>query len=233
MLRHLRSIDVFINQLLNNWLPPVLRDQNWFYGNLIRLACGKNAGFFIDFRQRVYDMSDEEFAKVYADLAITMPGRPTDLNQPCIDAILRDVQGPDILEVGCGRGFLAEKLARQHHVTACDVALDPQLKKDSAVKYIECPAEKLPFEDKSFDTVVCTHTLEHVRDFNRCVEQLRRVVAKRLIIVVPCERPYRHSFNLHVHFFPYASDIYGRLGKHARSQLQKLGGDWYYIEDKA
>ena len=69
--------------------------------------------------------------------------------------------------------------------------------------FVETPAEKLPFADGAFDTVVSTHMLEHVRDLHRVLAELRRVTKRRLIIVVPCERPHLYTPSLHIHFFPY------------------------------
>ncbi len=231
-LRTSRRTDLWLNFLLNDCLPPVLRDRTWLLSPMLRLACGKKAGLLMDFRERAYGLTDEEFAEIYADLHDAIIDRPTDLNDACVHAILRDAAGPEILEVGCGRGFLAEKLAHHAHVTATDVALDPKLTRpDSGITYLECAAEKLPFADRSFDTVVCAHTLEHVRDLYTSIAQLRRVCRKRLIVVLPCERPYRHSFNLHIHFFPYASAIYAWFGKIPNASLTKLAGDWYYVEN--
>ncbi|MDZ7762755.1 MAG: methyltransferase domain-containing protein [Desulfovermiculus sp.] len=71
----------------------------------------------------------------------------------------------------------------------------------------------LPFIDQMFDTVVCTHTLEHIPDIRQAVKELRRVAKKRLIIVLPRQRPYRYTFDLHLHFFPYAWSVLLAMGE--------------------
>jgi ubiquinone/menaquinone biosynthesis C-methylase UbiE len=88
----------------------------------------------------------------------------------------------------------------------------------------------LPFGDASFDTVICTHTLEHVRNIHQAVSELRRVTGRRLIIVVPKQRPYRYTFDLHLHFFPYKSNFLTLMGNQA-SVCQEIGGDIFYVED--
>jgi hypothetical protein len=58
------------------------------------------------------------------------------------------------------------------------------------------------------------------------------VAGKRLIVVVPRQRPYRFTFDLHVHFFPYAWSLELVLatdGPPGRCRL--IGGDWFYVED--
>ena len=92
----------------------------------------------------------------------------------------------------------------------------------------------MPFEASAFDTVVCTHVLEHVRDIHAALAELRRVAARRLVIVVPRERPYRFGFNLHLSFFPYrfsVMNVIGRDSGHNKVQVELEGGDWFYIED--
>ncbi|MDR0527945.1 MAG: class I SAM-dependent methyltransferase [Spirochaetaceae bacterium] len=61
----------------------------------------------------------------------------------------------------------------------------------------------LPFPDHSFDTVLCTHALEHIRNPQKALAELIRVTRKRLIVVVPRQREYRYTVDLHVNFFPY------------------------------
>jgi ubiquinone/menaquinone biosynthesis C-methylase UbiE len=106
------------------------------------------------------------------------------------------------------------------------------LRAHAAITCVEASIERLPFDDGQFDTVVCTHTLEHVQHLQRAVDELRRVARRRLIVVVPRQRPYRYTFSLHVNFFPYAWSLTGQLG-HAPGAVIKNLGDWFYLEDVA
>ncbi|MCD8477775.1 MAG: class I SAM-dependent methyltransferase [Sulfurospirillum sp.] len=42
-------------------------------------------------------------------------------------------------------------------------------------KIIEAVGENLPFENESFDYVESAQTLEHVKDFNKCIDEMIRV----------------------------------------------------------
>ena len=96
----------------------------------------------------------------------------------------------------------------------------------------EADIENLPFQDNEFDTVVSTHTLEHVLDIKKAISELRRVGRKRLIIVVPKQRPYNYTFDLHVHFFPYKWALLAHMTEAKGAQdMRLLDGDWYYQED--
>ncbi len=220
-----------MNWLLNELLPPFLRDSKIIFWPIFRLMFGKRAALFFDFHQRVYEMTDAEFAALNVAVQPALIQRPTDLNQACIDFIQQNIKGRKVLEVGCGKGYLSRLLAQSHDVTAVDIALPPELKNQHDFKVEECNAESLPFMDKSFDTVICAHTLEHVRDIQKTLDSLRRVCAGRLIIVVPCDRPYFYTFNLHIHFFPYAFSLLAVTGSRPGHSLQKLGGDWVYVEE--
>jgi len=93
-----------------------------------------------------------------------VPGKPT---QP-LDELL-DLAGRDVLDAGCGEGWLARRLAS---AGARVVALDPSAdalerarregQPDAPVRYVEGAAEALPFPDASFDVVIFFNSLHHV-----------------------------------------------------------------------
>ena len=125
-------------------------------------------------------------------------------------------------------------MSRSATVTACDIIVRHETRdRCPTVLFCEANIEQLPFADKEFDTVVSTHTLEHVRDVRRAIDELRRVARRRVIVVVPSERPYRYTFNLHLHFFPYEHLLRAALGEPAwtGTVCEKVAGDLYYRED--
>src|SRR3546814_1129402 len=96
-----------------------------------------------------------------------------------------DVCSSDLLHVLAGR-------RPEMKLTGVDFIIDSETRKRAeGISFHEANIERLPFPDKSFDTVICTHVLEHILDFRGALAELRRVAAKRLIIVVPQEREYR------------------------------------------
>lgn len=225
-----RSVSIIIQRILDDYLPPALRDSRWFMSIPMYALFGDKAPIFLDFKKTAHSLSPEEFGAVYKQLEGMDIQGETDLNKPCELYILDNLVGKNVLEVGCGRGYLANKLAGKLKTTACDILVPSSIKKQYPnVKFQEANIERLPYKDKSFDTVVTTHTLEHVQDLAASIAELRRVTKKRLIIVVPRQRPYTYSFSLHINFFSHAWSFPALLG-YRKHQLHYLG-DWLYIED--
>jgi SAM-dependent methyltransferase len=218
--------------VLDELLPPALRDARWFARALFKVAYGERAGVFLDFKRRARDLSELEFGEVYRQVQEGLFERETDLNAACFAAVERDVIGPSVLDAGCGSGTLARALSPRCRVTAVDIALARDRSADGGgVRYGRATVERLPFRDQSFDTVVSTHTLEHVRDVGRALAEIRRVARRRVILVVPRQRYYRYTFDLHLNFFPDQASLRALVGNTSRS-LEELGGDWYYVEDR-
>jgi len=83
-----------------------------------------------------------------------------------VDELL-DVRGRDVLDVGCGEGWLVRHMgeAGAASVVGVDplgVALERARAHDSGRRYLEARAEALPFDDGSFDIAVLFNSLHHV-----------------------------------------------------------------------
>ncbi len=222
-----------VRYVLEDLLPPALRDSILFRP-LMYLAWGRDAPRFIAFRDRVRTMGAEEYASYYA--ALTPISGECDLNRACLDRILAERVGTSLLDAGCGRGHLAERVARADPgvaVVGADMA-PPAGGGQANPTFVEGWLGSLPFADKSFDTVVCTHTLEHIHDLDGALADLRRIARRRLILVVPRERESRYPFNLHLHFFPYVHTFLNRIRAPADGFVcEVMQGDIYYREERA
>lgn len=221
-----------VRWVLEDLLPPALRDSPLFLP-VMYLAWGRDARRVIAFRANARTMSEAEYASFYAALPPLMG--ETDLNRACIDRILADVTGNSVLDAGCGRGWLAEHIARafpEARVVGADMVPPVREEAPPNLRFVEGWAGRLPFDDASFDTIVCTHTLEHILDLDAALADLRRIVRRRLILVVPREREAKYPLNLHLHFFPYVHSFLNRIGPpEGRYACEVLNGDIYYRED--
>ena len=179
-----------IRNLLDNWLPPAVRDSRLLMHVLLRLAFGRRFRVFADFKPRGFAMSEAEFAEAYESTEdLQQVQGATDLNEACVTAILDAVRGDTVLDAGCGRGYLAEQLTSvASEVVGCDIVLSSRLVERPGLRFEQGSVESLPYADGAFDTVVSTHTLEHVQRIHDALAELRRVARRRLIVVVPRER---------------------------------------------
>jgi ubiquinone/menaquinone biosynthesis C-methylase UbiE len=95
-------------------------------------------------------------------------------------AIVRASAPRDLLEVGCGTGGFAGRLAAQHPQARL-VAVDrsPRFVELTAARGIRAQvadATALPFRDDSFDLVAALWMLYHVPDLDRALAEVRRVL---------------------------------------------------------
>jgi SAM-dependent methyltransferase len=83
------------------------------------------------------------------------------------------------LDLGCGDGRLTVELDAAE-LTAADVsrsALERSRRRVPGARVVELdPDAPLPFEDGSFDLVLCAETIEHVRDVQLLLSEARRVL---------------------------------------------------------
>lgn len=106
------------------------------------------------------------------------------------------------LDVGCGEGYYTMPLARQ---AGCTVGIDLSgsvlrvfrgLRDFPAdkVRLVHSDVERLPFPDRSFDKVLCSHVLEHVLDDRAVLAEIHRVLKDdgRAILAVPLKYTPQH-----------------------------------------
>jgi ubiquinone/menaquinone biosynthesis C-methylase UbiE len=225
-----RRITNCANFVLDQLLPPFIRDSRWFAYLFMYPVARDKTSLVLDFRERVHHMSPEELAACYRETT-GLISRETDLGASSFQYLLAQIENKVVVEVGAGRGHLARALSRKNHVTACDFLVDDGVPDTEQLSWRQADAQHLPFPDRSFDVVVSTHTLEHVRDFDAALAELRRVGRERLFVVVPLQRPYRYTPDLHIWYFPYPFSFLAR----ARPQpgtysYQILDGDLVYEE---
>ncbi len=100
--------------------------------------------------------------------------------------------GDRVLDVGCGEGrhAISAYLSADVHVIGLDLSerdLDTARQRLQEFVGDEAPTEKsctfvhgsghaLPFEDNSFDKVICAEVLEHIPDYQSFLTEIRRVL---------------------------------------------------------
>ncbi len=108
-----------------------------------------------------------------------------------VAAMVPDI-AQSVLDVGCGNGFITRRLQAERVV-----GLDPS---PEALEHFDgekvcASAEEIPFEDDSFDAVVCCEVLEHLPQptLGRVVSEIGRVARKTIMIGVPFDQDLRQG----------------------------------------
>lgn len=108
-------------------------------------------------------------------------------------AAMVDPQAESVLDVGCGNGFVTRRLRASKLV----VGLDPSEEALSHYDGVRVLASggRLPFADRSFETIVCVEVLEHLSDelFGKVTNELARVARNSIVIGVPYRQDLRQG----------------------------------------
>ena len=147
------------------------------------------------------------------------------------------------LDLGCGDGRLSAELAADA-LTIADVspvALERARRRLPGARVLELePDAPLPFGDGEFELVLCAETLEHARDVQLLLSEVRRVLASggRLAITTPAHgrgtaarllvRGFESEFDPlspHIRFFTAKSlgRVLGELGFEVTSLRREAG----------
>jgi ubiquinone/menaquinone biosynthesis C-methylase UbiE len=100
-----------------------------------------------------------------------------------------------ILDVGCGSGKFLISLLEKGFVNLFGIEPDVELTKEipKEIKIVNCPAERILFEDNSFDVVFIYGVLHHLKGKEAWLESFKEInrvlkVKGYLFILEPCSK---------------------------------------------
>jgi ubiquinone/menaquinone biosynthesis C-methylase UbiE len=214
---------------MDECLPPIIRDNKYFMYPFYYYAYkGKDIKTAMNFKTLIYSLSEKEYRDFYENLNSISRQRDTDLNDASIKYIIDNLlkTAKNLIDIGCGNGYFLKQLKNNGlDLFGCDIA---DTRRDGDYNFVRCSIAYLPFRDKLFDIVTCSHTLEHILNPEKAISELKRITRKQLIITVPCQRYYLYTLDEHVHFFPYKEKLASLIGI-KDSTCKKIRGDWVYI----
>jgi ubiquinone/menaquinone biosynthesis C-methylase UbiE len=97
-----------------------------------------------------------------------------------------------LLDVGCGAGYNLIKAQEELDCKCFGVDPDPgghgvgryDYKESQELNIQPGFAENIPFEDNSFDVVICSHVLEHVKDKSKSLQEINRVLKEGGVLII-------------------------------------------------
>ncbi|EGV30432.1 Methyltransferase type 11 [Thiorhodococcus drewsii AZ1] len=222
-----------LNAIAGEGLPPAIRDGGLF-GALLQRLFGRRITAFARLREASPNLSVQALKTFYEDELSGRRHRVSDNTRDVIRRIDTDALPGRFCDVGCGTGHLLRELVKNG--ARFGVGVDINISHDDGsarALFVEALIDRLPFADATFETVVSTHALEHTLDLCAAVGELRRIAGRRLIVVVPRERPSRWALNAHLHFFVYPWQLALAMRPTGTYCCERIGSALYYIEDLA
>lgn len=144
--------------------------------------------------QNIYDNS--EFFAGYKHLRDTASGLNEVLEQPALRAMLPDLTGKSLLELGCGMGQFARRCVKQGAslVVAVDVsekmlAVARQENDLPRITYLQAAIEELCLPEPRFDIVVSSLALHYVEDYATAVSRVHGWLNPKGVFLFSVEHP--------------------------------------------
>lgn len=179
--------------------------------------------WFFDLWSRVYDLPLVQWTTYW----------------PVHDAIMRELARHDcrrVLDIGCGTGQLAVRIARElpgASVTGCDFSrgmLARAAARDGRVPWVQGDAGCLPFRERAFDAVVSTEAFHWFPDQDRACAELHRALLPGGHVMLALVSAPSHAVASALHggsrllgepfYWPTAAELRDRL---ERAGLRVLG----------
>jgi len=183
---------------------------------------------FTDFKRHVWEMTDKEYYDFY-DETFRRLGF-FDYTATNIQFFRQWIHGT-VLDAGCNGGGFLQALRDEGYpkrlvgVDISKVALDEAANRGLEVYWGDLE-DRLFFPDRYFNTVVCGHTLEHLRKPEKAFNELKRVSRDSIIILIPLqgEEARWKKTNTHIQFWPTVQSFEAWAGMRVAESMVKRDG---------
>lgn len=144
------------------------------------------------------------------------------------------------LSVGCGTGLFEQLLKSQYDISITE-GLEPsapmgEIARKRGMTVVEAGAEKMPFDDETFDTVMFNGSPSYIGDLDAAVQEAYRLLkagGRILLIDVPAESSYGILYRLGGAYGTWNDDrLRGVLPKDPYPVELAGGANWRPTQDK-
>ncbi len=125
------------------------------------------------------------FRRIYNRLSRTYDMRHTspttlEIRKKEVPLVRRFASGK-VLDVGCGTGF---HLPLLKNITGMDISEGMLRLVKSEKPVLQASAERIPFRDRSFDSILCMFSVLNVCNHRKAIKEMQRVLKPRGIAIV-------------------------------------------------
>ena len=180
-------------------------------------------------RLRLTETPTQAHGVTYDSEDYAMLNRPIETGRHArrIERYLRPRPEQRLLEVGCGRGWLAQRMQETHPATY-GIDVNPRsIAHGVAQNLAAMDALHLRFDDEQFDHVYSFHAIEHIVEAGDAIREMHRVLAPggRILLVYPAE-PIRGLYAMPGAWIGFGNPFLARelhVHKFTPSKIRKLG----------
>ena len=144
--------------------------------------------------QNIYD--DEEFFAGYSRLRRSVEGLDGAPEWPALRALLPDLRGRNVLDLGCGFGWFCRWACQQGAVNVLGIDVSEKMLEQAKettdtpfVTYTKADMEHLELQPKSFDLVYSSLALHYVENLTALMAQAHRSLVPGGALVFSVEHP--------------------------------------------
>jgi SAM-dependent methyltransferase len=144
--------------------------------------------------QNIYD--NDEFFAGYARLPRSVAGLEGAPEWPALRALLPDLRGRRVLDLGCGYGWFCRWAREAGAAEVLGIELSEKMlararadTRDAAITYRRADMESLALPGEAFDLAYSSLALHYVENLNRLVSQVHRSVVRGGSLVFSMEHP--------------------------------------------
>ena len=160
-------------------------------------------------------------SSVYRSRKYAMLNKPIEIGRHLerVRRYLRPAWDDRLLEIGCSRGFLTQRVREELAPSTTGVDLNPEAIGNACVDGLSVmDAQALAYEDEAFDKIYSFHCIEHIPDLHGAIREMNRVLKPggRILLVYPAE-PIRGLYVV-----PTAIILFGNALRAREIHLHKL-----------
>ena len=140
-----------------------------------------------------------------------------------------------VFDGGCGEGFILNTLYKARPAKSWyAIDIDTDEVKDAVINLPFCDVRQanlyeIPFEDNSFDLVICSEVLEHLENPGKALNELYRICRRYAILSVPREPLWRIMNIARFSYWSRLGNTPGHLNHWTRSSFIKLVSKYFKI----
>ncbi len=148
--------------------------------------------------------------------------------------LLNDAQPDFIVEIGCGPGDLVQELDPRAEIPylGTDLSLHEVLdarSQGSGRRFLPASADRLPFPDRSVDTVLACEVLEHLDDPAATLREAARICRHHCLVSVPWEPVWRFLNVARGRYWSALGNTPGHLQHFSRKSIRALVAEHFEI----